>query len=48
MYFCLKCEKYHEASTAATIFKTGFRTVHITKVRVPVGICHKEKGILLK
>jgi hypothetical protein len=42
MYFCLKCEDYHDNSTAAVIFKTGFRTNLVTKERVPVGICCTE------
>lgn len=43
MYFCLKCEEYHDNSTAEIIFKTGFRTNLITKEKVHVGICDQTK-----
>ncbi|WP_367760880.1 DUF3973 domain-containing protein [Ammoniphilus sp. 3BR4] len=44
MYFCLKCEEYHEDdSTADKILKTGFRTNLITKEKVHVGICDQSK-----
>ncbi|WP_391557910.1 DUF3973 domain-containing protein [Robertmurraya sp.] len=43
MYFCLKCEGYHEDFTAEKIFETGFRSDLITKEKVQVGICDKNK-----
>lgn len=46
MYYCLKCEQYHEENfKAEKIFKTGFRTDLITKKKVNAGICAKVEHL---